>query len=69
MRFVGARLRTPQRLTTLGICEEKGRWTVTLQGYDRLPYGSVRPECLADRVLDPEGVVAGIEDLSGRSSP
>ena len=62
MRFVGARLRTPQRLTTLSLSEERGRWMSTLQGYDRLLWESMRPELLSDRVVDPEGFVAGIED-------
>ena len=62
MRFVGARLRTPQRLTVLSLSEERGRWMSTLKGYDRLLWESMRPELLRDRVVDPEGFVAGLED-------
>ena len=51
MRFIGARLRTPQRLTTLSLAEEKGRWVSTLQAYDRLLWEAMRPEHLQDRVV------------------
>ena len=36
MRFCDARVRRPQRLTTLTLVEERGRWQPTLQQYDRL---------------------------------
>ena len=62
MRFCGARLRTPQRLTVLTMKEEKARWRSTLQAYDRLLWEAVRPEYLRDRVVDPQAFVAGIED-------
>jgi hypothetical protein len=62
MRFVGARLRTPQRLTVLSMNEERGRWMSTLQGYDRLLWEAMRPEFLQERVVDPEKFVEGIED-------
>ena len=62
MRFCGARLRTPQRLTTLTIREEKARWGATLQGYDRLLWEAMRPELLEERVVNPEAFVAGLED-------
>ena len=62
MGFCGARLRKPQRLTTLSINEERARWRVTLQGYDRVLWEAMRPECLEDKVVDPQGFVDGIED-------
>ena len=62
MRFVGARLRTPQRLTVLSLPEERGRWMSTLQGYDRLLWEAMRPEFLQERVVDAEKFVEGIED-------
>jgi hypothetical protein len=64
MRFCGARLRTPQRLTVLSINEEKARWMSTLQGYDRLLWEAMRPELLEDRVVNPEAFVQGIEDTA-----
>ena len=62
MRFVGARLRTPQRLTMLSLDEERGRWETTLQAYDRLLWEAMRPEYLGERVVNPEKFVEGIED-------
>jgi len=63
MRFCGARLRRPQRLTTLTLNEERGRWQCTLQAYDRLLWEAMRPEFLQEKVLDPEKFVAEIEDV------
>ena len=62
MRFAGARLRTPQRLTVLSLQEERCRWMSTLQAYDRLLWEAMRPEHLQERVVDPEKFVEGIED-------
>ena len=62
MRFCGARLRTPQRLTTLSLGEERGRWMSTLQAYDRLLWEAMRPEHLRKRVVDPEKFAEEIED-------
>ena len=62
MRCCGARLRTPQRLTTLTMSEERSRWQCTLQAYDRLLWEAMRPKYLADQVVDPEAFVDGIED-------
>ena len=62
MRFCGARLRTPQRLTTLTVKQERARWMTTLQGYDRLLWEAMRPEFLQEKVIDPEAFVAGLED-------
>ena len=62
MRFVGARLRKPQRLTTLSLAEERCRWCCILQAYDRLLWESMRPELLGDRVLDPVRFVEGLQE-------
>ena len=62
MRYCGARLRRPQRLTTLSLIEERGRWQCTLQGYDRLLWEAMRPECLQDLVVNPQAFVEGIEE-------
>jgi len=51
MRFCGARLRKPQRLTTLTLTEERGRWECTLQAYDRLLWEVMRPEFLREKAL------------------
>ena len=63
MRFCGARLRMPQRLTTLNLNEERARWIATLQSYDRLLWEAMRPEFLQDLVANPEEFVDGIGDL------
>ena len=52
MRFAGARLRTPQRLTVLSLQEERCRWMSTLQAYDRLLWEAMRPEHLEERVVE-----------------
>ena len=62
MRFCGARLRRPQRLTTLNLVEERGRWQCTLQAYDRLLWEAMRPEFLEELVVDPAAFVEGIEE-------
>ncbi len=62
MRFCDARLRRPQRLTTLTLAEERARWQCTLQAYDRLLWEAMRPEFLKDRVINPEEFVEGVED-------
>ena len=62
MRFCGARLRKPQRLTTLSVHEERCRWKCTLQAYDRLLWEAMRPECLEEKVVDPKAFVEGIEE-------
>jgi len=62
MRFCKARLRRPQRLTTLTLAEERSRWQCTLQAYDRLLWEAMRPEFLQEKVLKPEEFVEGLED-------
>ena len=62
MKFCGARLRTPQRLTTLTLTQELARWRCTLQAYDRQLWEAMRPEHLNDKVIDFEAFVANVED-------
>ena len=62
MRFCGARLRTPQRLTVLTLAQEQMRWKTTLQAYDRLLWEAMRVEHLEERVVDPAAFVEGVSD-------
>ena len=63
MRACEARLRKPQRLTTLTLGEEHARWEVTLQAYDRLLWESLRPEeYLKDQLVCTKAWLEGIED-------
>ena len=61
MRFCDARLRHPQRLANISLGEEKARWMVTLQAYDRLLWEAMRPEFLQDKVVDPQAFVEGVK--------
>ena len=53
----------PQRVTTLSLNEEHGRWQCTLQSFDLLLWEAMRPELLDKKVVDPEEFVKGTEDL------
>ena len=61
MRFCGACVRNPQRLTNISLGEERARWMVTLQAYDRLLWEAMRPEFLQDKVVDPQAFVEGVK--------
>ena len=62
MRHVQARLRTAQRLTTLTMDEERGRWESTLQSYYRTLFEAMHVEHLQGKVSDPEGFVKNVGD-------
>ena len=62
VRLCDARLRTPQRVTSMTIDEEKARWEVTLMGYDRLLWEGMRVQCISDLVAGPVKFVEDVED-------